>query len=154
MKSLVLFLTFLTTAAFADYSFVAENHSIIHKKDIKWSPAPAGLPKGAEIAVLHGDPSKAEEFTMRVKFPANFSVAPHSHPGEEHLTILEGTLHIGMGDTVDRRAFRTLTASDFVVMSPGANHYVHAATPVILQIHSVGPWDIKYVNPSDDPRGR
>ena len=38
--------------------------------DIKWGPAPPIFPKGAEFAVLQGDPSKADEFTVRLRFLA------------------------------------------------------------------------------------
>ena len=32
------------------------------------------------------------------------------------------------------------------------NHYAMAQTPVILQIHGEGPFDLTYVNPDDDPQ--
>src|SRR6478672_279437 len=36
-------------------------------KDIKWGPAPPSLPKGAEFAVLSGDPGKDGPYVVRLK---------------------------------------------------------------------------------------
>jgi quercetin dioxygenase-like cupin family protein len=149
MKSLFIGLLFFTSSAFGFYE--NHSHSIVKKDAIKWTTTNA-LPKGAEVAVIHGDPSKAEEFTLRLKLPANFAIAPHFHSGEEHVTVLEGTIHFGMGEKFDQKLFQTLNAGDFMVMKPGTKHFVHSMTPVIVQVHSVGPWTITYVNPSDDPR--
>ena len=48
-----LFLTAAGVAIHADHSHAGQN-----LKDANWSPAPPLLPKGAEIAVLDGDPTK------------------------------------------------------------------------------------------------
>ncbi|HEY6868841.1 MAG TPA: cupin domain-containing protein, partial [Novosphingobium sp.] len=58
--------------------------------ELKWVPAPPGLPAGAEIAVVKGDPGKAGMFTIHLKTPANYSVAPHWHPTDEHVTLVSG----------------------------------------------------------------
>ena len=42
-----------------------------------------GLPAGAKLAVVSGDPSKAGPFTIRVKMPADYAVPPHHHPADE-----------------------------------------------------------------------
>ncbi len=146
MKTLVLILMALGFSGRADVN-IAADHAIIYKKELKWMPAPSALPKGAEVAVLHGDPSKAEEFTMRLKIPANFTIAPHHHPGEEHLTVLEGTLFFGAGEKLDQRVVKSLEVGDFVIMKPGTKHFVMSkGSPVIIQIHGIGPWGITYVN--------
>jgi hypothetical protein len=49
---------------------------------LKWTAAPPVLPKGAQIAVLYGDPDKAEPFVFRLKFPAGYKVAAHMHPND------------------------------------------------------------------------
>jgi len=46
--------------------------------------------KGAQTAVLIGDPSKAETVVMRVKWPPNFKMPLHTHPVTEVLTVLSG----------------------------------------------------------------
>ena len=51
-----------------------DGHTIIAPQDIKWAPAPAVLPPGAEAAVLFGDPSKEGLFALRLKLPEGYSV--------------------------------------------------------------------------------
>jgi hypothetical protein len=33
-------------------------------------------------------------------------------------------------------------------------HYALAASDTVVQINGVGPFDVKYVNPKDDPRNK
>ncbi len=69
---------------------------------IKWGPAPPFVQPGAQIAVLEGDPTASSgDFTIRIKMPNGYKVAPHWHPKRENVTVLAGTLKVGMGDTFD-----------------------------------------------------
>src|SRR5262245_7386243 len=61
-------------------------HTMITPNDVKWGPAPPALPAGAQIAVLSGDPSKAEPFTIRLKAPDGYKIMPHWHPTDENVT--------------------------------------------------------------------
>ena len=69
---------------------------------VKWGPAPPFFPAGAKFAVLQGDPSAAGEYTVRLRMPAGYVIAPHWHPTDEHVTVVSGTMLLGMGDQVDR----------------------------------------------------
>lgn len=31
-------------------------------------------------------------------------------------------------------------------------HYIETTADTVIQIHGVGPWELHYVNPNDDPR--
>jgi hypothetical protein len=45
-----------------------------------WKENPA-FPKGVQIATVVGDPSKAGDVVvLRIKFPPNFQMPPHTHP--------------------------------------------------------------------------
>src|SRR5688572_7863997 len=66
--------------------------------DTKWIDGPASLPKGAKMAVLEGDPAKEGPFVFRVKIPDGYRVPPHTHPKVERITVIQGTLNIGMGE--------------------------------------------------------
>src|SRR5215472_4048027 len=68
-----------------------KRHTIVPLQEIKWGPAPAVLPPGAEAAVLFGDPSKEGLFVLRLKFPKGYRVPPHKHPVDEVLTVISGT---------------------------------------------------------------
>ena len=84
--------------------------------------------------------------------PAGYKVAPHWHPSDEHLTVLQGALMVGMGDKVDESTMTSLTAGSFSVMPKEMRHYVRATSATIIQVHGTGPFALTYVNPADDPR--
>ena len=129
-----------------------EGHTIVPPQEIKWGPAPAVLPPGAEAAVLFGDPSKEGFFVLRLKLPEGYSVAPHTHPVDEVLTVISGTFRMGMGETADQRKAQLLPAGSFFALPPGTAHYVFIDEETVVQISTVGPWGLTYVNPKDDPR--
>ena len=81
-----------------------QSHTMITPNDVKWGPAPPALPAGAQIAVLSGDPSKAEPFTIRLKAPDGYKIMPHWHPTDENVTVLEGTFAMGVGEKFDEAA--------------------------------------------------
>jgi redox-sensitive bicupin YhaK (pirin superfamily) len=124
-------------------------------KAMKWMDGTAvGLPAGAKLAVVKGDPSKAGDFTVRIKMPANYAVPPHHHPGDETVRVMgDGTLSYGMGDKLDRSNVGSLTKGYHVTMAAGMNHYVFTTDSIELQVTGTGPFAITYVDPKDDPRG-
>jgi quercetin dioxygenase-like cupin family protein len=130
----------------------ADEHKIFTPQDVKWSPGPASIPKGAEVAVLFGDPSKEGLFAMRLKMPKGYQIAPHSHPKPEVVTVISGTFRIGMGETADPSKAQPLPAGGFFGFSPGMVHYASTDEDTIIQLNSSGPWSLNYVNPKDDPR--
>jgi quercetin dioxygenase-like cupin family protein len=81
-----------------------------------------------------------------------YKIPPHTHPTAENLTVISGTFDIGTGDRVDEAAGKALEAGGFVVLPAGMKHYAWSTTETVLQIHGKGPFEIKYVNPADDPR--
>src|SRR3954469_14854074 len=130
-------------------------------EQMKWSAGPNALPPGAQIAVLEGDPMKPGPFTLRLKFPNNYKIPPHSHARTEHVTIISGSMHFGMGDKFDEAGMATFGTGSFVAIEPGAHHYAMAKNDMMfkgkdttIQLHGEGPWEIKYVNASDDPRNK
>jgi hypothetical protein len=118
--------------------------------DIKWGPAPPDLPKGAELAIMHGDPSKKAVFSIRLKLPAGYKIPPHWHSKDEQLTILTGTFVLHMGDTMEAPA-STLTAGGFHFLPAKMHHAAETKGETILQIDGTGPFDIHYLNPADNP---
>lgn len=126
-------------------------HMMILPPDLKWAEVPS-LPKGAQITVIEGPLNEAKPITARIKFPANYKLPAHHHPVIEHVTVLSGTFHMGTGDKLDPSKTMALTAGGFAIMPPGTPHFAWTAEETIVQIHSVGPWGVTYVNPADDPR--
>lgn len=127
-------------------------HILVTPADVEWADAPASLPAGAKVASLEGDPSKPGPFTLRLQFPANYRIAPHWHPADEHVTVLSGDFALGMGDTFDESALTTLPTGGFAMMRKETRHFAQSKSGAIVQLHGVGPWGLTYVNPQDDPR--
>jgi quercetin dioxygenase-like cupin family protein len=130
----------------------AQTHVITALADARWEPAPPMLPPGAQIAVLAGDPSKPAPYTVRLKFPANYSVPAHSHPRDENVTILSGDLFIGMGNTLDKKSATALGQGGYALMPANHNHFAFTTSETTILLYGIGPIGFTYVNPADDPR--
>lgn len=120
---------------------------------IEWKKGPPSLPPGAEIAVLEGDPSKSGPFVFRLKVPDGFTIPPHVHPKAERVTVIAGTFNIAMGEKIDKSAGEAMPAGSFGYWPAGMKHFAWVTGETIVQFHGgEGPWQIVYLNPSDDPR--
>ena len=118
---------------------------------LKWMPAPPSLPKGAQMAVLYGDPTKTGPFVIRLKLPAYYAIPAHRHPTTENVTVLNGTLFAGMGDKLDRTASKPFVAGGFAALPAQMNHFAWTKTPAVIQVEAEGPFTFAYVNAADDP---
>jgi mannose-6-phosphate isomerase-like protein (cupin superfamily) len=122
---------------------------------VKFGPAPAFLPPGAQLAVLEGDPmASSGDFTIRLKMPDGYKVAPHTHPNRENVSVLSGTLKVGMGDQFDAGKMMSFGAGSFAYLDPSMHHYAMASGDTVIQIHGMSPVKFNYINPADDPSGK
>jgi quercetin dioxygenase-like cupin family protein len=119
---------------------------------LNWSAAPDALPAGAQLAVLEGNPMGPGAYTMRLKMPGDYKIPPHHHARREHVTVISGAFKVGMGDTFDAGKMNEFPAGSFAYLEPTVHHYAMAKGETVIQLHGTGPWEIKYVNPADDPR--
>jgi quercetin dioxygenase-like cupin family protein len=120
--------------------------------EMKWGPAPPFLPPGAQFVVLEGDPmGSTGGFTIRLKMPDGYKVAPHTHPNRENVTVLAGTLKVGMGDQFDAAKMMGFPAGSFAYLDPTVHHYAMASGETVIQIHGKSPVKFNYINPADDP---
>ena len=131
-----------------------QHHFVFSPDQIEWKPAPTSLPRGAQVAVLRGDPTQPGLFTMRLKFPAGYIVAPHWHTADEHVTVISGALLLGAGDQFDATKTEKLLPGTLMVMPATHTHFARFDQETVLQLHGMGPWLVNYVNPADDPRNR
>ena len=129
-------------------------HKIFTPTNIKWGPAPAPLPGGAQAAVLYGDPTKDETFALRLKVSKAYHIPPHTHPKPEIVTVVSGVVRLGMGATDDHGKAQVLPAGSFFALPPGEAHYFFADTDAVVQINGSGPWGIDYLDKKNDPRAR
>lgn len=140
----------LTAPAFAETP-KPDQHIVISPEQVQWQPAPAKLPPGAQVAVLEGDPNEEGFFTLRIKLPDGYRIPPHTHPAAERVTVLSGTFKLGKGKTFDPAKTTTLPPGSYFSLAPASAHFAIAQGETVVQISTMGPWDIIYVNPADDP---
>ena len=69
--------------------------------EIKFGESPT-LPKGAKAVTLMGDP-KQGAYVNRVQLAANVKIMPHSHPTENLVTVLSGTVPLWGGRQIRSR---------------------------------------------------
>lgn len=104
------------------------------------------------ISYLSGE---AGVFTMRIKMPDGFYISPHWHPGVERVSVIDGVFHRGSGEDLNPEGTVPLESGSYTSMPPEMRHYAIAEGETIIQLTSIGPWEITYVNPEeDDPRLR
>ena len=123
----------------------------VNPADLKWGPAPAVFPKGAEMAVLSGDPAKGGVFVIRLKTPAGYRIPAHHHPTDEYVTIVSGDFHLGMGDKLDEAKSASLAAGGFAIAPQNMNHFAWSKTGAGVQVSGGGPFAMTYVKPAHDP---
>jgi quercetin dioxygenase-like cupin family protein len=104
------------------------------------------------MSVLYGDPTKDGIFVMRLKFPANYKIPPHTHAVDEVVTIVSGEFNLGMGPQFDAGKMKAIKAGGVIAMPPGMQHFAQVGQETVVQLSTRGPWSIAYVNPADDPR--
>lgn len=114
--SLLLFVL-LSSPAFAEEP-AREPASALTFKDaqLKWGPCPAFIPKGCEIAVLHGNPA-GNNADIFFKVPANFTIPAHWHTSAERMVLVSGKLSV------------TYDGQKTVVLRPGTYAYGPAKLP-------------------------
>jgi Domain of unknown function (DUF4437) len=141
----------LALAADQKKTAATPGHKMYAPADIQWTDAPPVLPAGAKAAVLEGDPSKAGYFAMRLKFPGGYKIMPHWHPNFERITVISGALNLGLGDAFDESKGHALVVGTYATMQPKVHHFAWTTGDTEVQITTIGPWKLVYVNPKDDP---
>ena len=127
--------------------------TIMVKPDaLAWKDNPA-IPKGGQVTILVGDPTKTGDvIVQRVKLPANYQVPPHTHPYAETVTVISGSVGLGMGEKFEKKG-ELAKAGAFYAQPAKHAHYVWTGNEeAIIQVQFIAPGGIDYVNPADDPR--
>jgi quercetin dioxygenase-like cupin family protein len=141
-----------TTVALAEATKAM--HKMVAPDQIAWGKPPPGLPLSAEVAVLDGNPMQPGTYYIRMRLPDGTQIKPHWHSKDEHITVLSGQLGMGMGDTWTTAALHDLPAGGFFSLPAHQKHFAVSRGETIIQVSGPGPFDIHYVNPSDDPRNQ
>lgn len=126
----------------------AVNQVVQRGGELQWGPCPPGplAGYGCRMAILEGNPKVEQLFTIRIRTTEAFVLPPHTHPGNERVTVIEGALNVGFGDTVDKAASTRFEAGDYYVNRAGAHHFVWSDEPMTIQLTGIGPWAIHPVD--------
>ena len=104
-----------------------------------------------QIVILEGDAGKRGPVTLRFRCPADYKFLPHTHPGPERVTVLTGTMLIGIGPKYDAATLTQVQTGGFFLIPTKAPHYGECKGETIIEVHTTGPLGTTYVNPADDP---
>ena len=112
LPSLVLGLA-LSTTLFASEASLAK---VANDPNLKWGPCPAFLGKECNIAVLHGDPSKANSDVF-FRVPGDYAIVHHWHTSAERMVLVSGSMDV------------TYDGEETSTMYPGTYAYGPAKKP-------------------------
>lgn len=111
---------------------------IVLPDKLKWK-ADAELP-GAYVAAVYNDSNKNEIYTKRLKLPPNFEYPPHSLSKDEYVTILSGSMHLGIGIKFDKNNGTFLPTGTSLLIPADLSHYAWTSEEgVIVEIYGKGP---------------
>ena len=119
--------------------------------EMKWTQQGGLAAPGMAQLNLVGDPAMPGPYTVRLKFPKGFKIAPHTHPNSREITILSGTFATGYGEKFDAARLKILPAGNFYTEPANVPHYIEIEEEVVLQVSGMGPSGRKFVDPSEGP---
>src|ERR1700682_1441724 len=151
MKRIHLAAAILATV-FAGVATAEEMHKILKPDAIQWAPSPR-LPKGAQVAVIYGDPRKEGHYIILARMPDGYAVPAHWHNQTENVTVISGTFNVGIGDKLDKSSGEALGPGGFFSSGSKMRQYALATGETLIQVPGMGPFDVIYVDPKDDPSG-
>jgi hypothetical protein len=98
-----------------------------------------------DVEILYGDPEvDGEPFVMRIRELPGAIVPPHSHPVDEHITVVQGTWYFALGDEYKREALQELKAGSYAFAPKGSTMFGFSPSGAIVQVHGVGPFRIHW----------
>ena len=124
-------------------------------KDVR---GPRIIPLGSmagDVEILFGDPEVAgQSFAMRIRELPGSMIPLHTHPVDEHLTVLRGTFYFAVGERWDSAALTRMEPGAYAYVPKG--HTMFGASPdgAVVQVTGVGPFLIHWLNGAqtlDDP---
>jgi len=119
---------------------------IVHFENLEWAP----LIKGCDLASVDGDPNaEGRPFALRLRCADGAEIPAHWHPTDENITVLKGTLLVGVGETFDEAKLQAMNVGNFVSLPKEVRHFTMSKGETIVQIHGVGPFQANWVNPSE-----
>ncbi|HYL26530.1 MAG TPA: cupin domain-containing protein [Candidatus Nitrosotalea sp.] len=133
------FLTIATCAALTAAAVADPSPTIVTPETAKWQQG-TGAFKGVQIATLVGDPSVAGGYyAYLIKMPDGIRVAPHFHGMTENVTVLSGTLLVGIGDSMDTATMTALGPGSVASVPANLHHYAMSKGETVIEVSGIGP---------------
>lgn len=120
--------------------------TIVTPDQTQWTAA-ANMGSGVEMAVLFGNPAASGPFVLRLRLQDGTKFPPHYHNDTERVTVISGTLLVGLGDTMNESQMTALPAGSFVSIPVGVHHYAMTRGVTVIQIDGNGPFEMTPVKP-------
>jgi hypothetical protein len=120
--------------------------------EMKWTSQGGLAAPGMEQLNLLGDPAKPGPYTLRLKFPKGFRIAPHTHPDSREVTVLSGTFATGYGEKFDAAGLKILPPGSFYTEPANVPHYIEIEEDTVLQVSGMGPSGRRFVSPPAGPK--
>ena len=135
---LVVFALLALATPAAPIAAAAEDRTIgVTPAEIEW----AQLPRLGTGIVLHGDPARRGPYVVRLRVAPNAQVPPHTHPNDEHITVISGWIGFGLGPVFDQAKGRVLPAGSYFHLPAHARHFAWTGPEgAVIQAHGIGPF--------------
>jgi quercetin dioxygenase-like cupin family protein len=126
-------------AAAAAASGVSRADAGLGARDPRFIPL---APFSGDVQLLLGDPDSAGPFVMRINELAGTIVPPHTHPVDEHITVVQGTWLFGVGERYDTAALHALPTGAYAFAPAGTTMFAASPDAAVVQIFGNGPFRI------------
>jgi quercetin dioxygenase-like cupin family protein len=98
-----------------------------------------GQGSGAFSATIDGGTNKAAPYTIRVHITKGGKIQPHTHPDTRLITVVDGELCYGFGDTFDENGCKLYPEGSYFVVPGNVRHYGFGKSDAVYQESGVGP---------------
>lgn len=127
----------------------ATTFEIVTPSQLKWTDPPAGAARGTpsvdpgsplRYASIHGDPLKPDApFAIRLKCSDGYKAAPHWHPVDENIVVLQGIFSVGTGDRFDTTRMQDIPTGGYGFVPGRMNHFALCKGETDILVYGVGP---------------
>ena len=101
------------------------------------------------FVTVSGDPTKSGVlYVIRIHSEAGYIIMPHTHPEDEHITVLKGTWALGMGNRFNPNALETMEMGGYGLVGKEMSHFAYSKTDGVVQVHGIGPFTTTWVTPN------
>jgi hypothetical protein len=123
-----------------------------HDDQIHSSRRRRSFPQVRNLAVVQGDPTRRRrDLHVRLRFLTATSFHRHGIRPTRHVTALIAAVGTGLGEDFDASGLVAHKEDGFVTAPANMAHFASARGVTEVQVHAIGPFQLTYVHPQDDP---